>query len=166
MNFEYWKKTKEMKPFQSIEEFTQFEKDLIAGYGYSGIPKPAAMGRPIAKKGTASGTQYDSFAEFTFHTYMTKIEHASVERNYKEHFLYYYDEENKQRKYYPDFIVNGTYAEVKGRYSAKDARKKEQHPEVAWYFQEDIDKMAEILDEKLGRQWRNEFIQTNITKND
>lgn len=164
MNFEYWRKTKQIKPFTSIEELEAFESDLVKEMGDSGVQKPAAMRRPIAKKGMAFGIKYDSFSEFVFYTYMTRVKHALVERNYKEHCLLYFDSYGKQRKYYPDFVVDGALYEVKGQFREKDKLKKEQHPEVSWLFQDDIDRMAAELDEKLGRQWRSEFVQTNVTR--
>lgn len=165
MNYEFWKKTKQMKPFESVEDFEQFEHDLVSEMGSSGIARMASMRRPAVKKGTALGVSYDSFAEFVFYTYMTRVNLASVERNYREHVLLYYDENNKQHKYYPDFVVDGELAEVKGRFGKKDMLKKEQHPEVKWYFQPDIDEMAAKLDQTFGRSWRDDFVQTNITQN-
>lgn len=165
MDYNYWKKTKKMKAFKSVDEFVDFEKDLINEYGSSDIPKPAAHSKPIAKKGISLGIQFDSFSEFVFYTYMTKIKFATVERNIREHFLYYIDENNKQRRYYPDFIVNGVYAEVKGRFTLKDSLKKEQHPEVKWYFSSDIENMQKILNNKFGTSWKANFVETSNSKN-
>lgn len=162
MTFDYWKKTGQMKPFMSVEEFDKFAEDIVTDL-VRPIRTNASKGRAIARKGFGEGAKYDSFAEYTFYMYMTKIEMATVERNEKREFLYYFDQQNKQRKYYPDFIVNGTFAEVKGILREKDQLKKQQHPEVKWYFSEDIKEMTKELDEKVPK-WRDGFTQTNITK--
>ena len=91
---------------------------------------------------------------------MEKVNHYFVERNHKSVFLPYTDETGKTRKYYPDFIVNGSFYEVKGRLRPKDEQKMRQHPEVTFVFQDEINEMAKVLDKDYFG-WRDEFIQTN-----
>lgn len=159
--FDYYKKTGQMQVVKSVEDYEKFEKE------FTKLPKMhikanAAMHRTNIKKGLSEfGEKLDSFAEYTFSTYMRKVKNATVERNIKEVCLTYIDENNKTRKYYPDFIVNGTLCEVKGRYTAKDRCKHDQHPEVTWYFQEDINTMRAELNQKFPG-WRDGFTQTNI----
>ena len=78
----------------------------------------------------------------------------------KEIYFYHTDETGKSRKYYPDFIVNGAFYEVKGRLRPKDELKMRQHPEVTFVFQDEINEMAKILDKDYSG-WRGDFIQTN-----
>ncbi|MCF0125428.1 MAG: hypothetical protein HUJ68_06695 [Clostridia bacterium] len=162
MHYQLWKTTGILKPFNTVEEFEQFEKDLFESPDPL-IKKAAPKGRSNIKRGYYHGNKYDSFAEFTFCSYMEKVMLYNVERNERQNFLLYLDENGKSRKYYPDFIVNGGYCEVKGRMRPKDELKRRQHPEVVWYFQPEINEMAKVLDEKFPG-WRDEFIQTNITK--
>lgn len=163
MNLKFWKDTVSLKPFQSVEEYEQFERDLVEDAA-PGIKLNAAVKHTNIKKGIGQdGKKYDSFAEYTFTTYMREIKHIVVTRNNKDVFFYYFDENNKQRKYYPDFFSGGQYYEVKGFFTAKDACKKAQVPNVDWYFQADINLMAFELDTKIGKSWRDGFIQTNIT---
>ena len=159
MTVDFWKKTLQIKPFESVEEFERFEKDLVEDLS-TPIRPNSPTNKAIAKKGFAYGVQYDSFAEYTFMKYKEKIEHSIVERNCKSKFLIYIDDQCKQRKWYPDFIVNGVFYEVKGIMRPKDYQKKAQHPEVEWVFSEDCKRMAKELDEK-NAGWRNDFIQKN-----
>ena len=159
MNYQFWKKTGCIKPFQSVEEFEKFQEDAMNDK-WTGVKPNSPFNKAIAKKGFAYGVSYDSFAEFTFMTYEEKICHASVERNMKLKFLNYIDENGKGRKWYPDFIVNGIFYEVKGVVRPKDQQKKNQHPEVEWVFSEDCKQMAKELDDKCPG-WRDEFVPKN-----
>lgn len=159
MDFNFWKKTGTIKPFSSIDEFDKYCDDIIKEPDVA-VKANTAIHKSNIKKGYARGNKYDSFAEFTFCTYMEKIKLYSVERNDKIEFLLYTDEMGKTRKYYPDFIVNGAYYEVKGRLRPKDELKRRQHPEVTFVFQDEINEMAKELDDKI-ENWREDFIQTN-----
>lgn len=159
MTLDFWKKTGQIRPFATVEEYEEYEKDLIHDVEVQ-IKANSPLRRATAKKGIANGVQYDSFAEYTFMKYEEKACHSAVERNNKAKFLPYIDEECKQRKWYPDFIVNGVFYEVKGMMRAKDHLKKAQHPEVEWIFQDDCNRMAKELDEK-SPGWRDDFIQTS-----
>ena len=160
MTFDYWKSAVQMRPFESVEQFDKFQEDLLK---LPSIPLPnmASMKKQKIKKGTNSRSEkFDSFAEYTFAQYMRLIKGYTVERNNQTLFLPYIDEGGKQRKFYPDFIVNGLFCEVKGRYSDKDKCKREQHPEVVWYFQPEINSMEAELNEK-HKGWKSDFFQTN-----
>lgn len=159
MTYEFFNKTRSLKPFASVEEFEQFERDLISTTSTVPLKPNAAMHKATAKKGTALGVSFDSFAEFTFKTYQEKVKHAIVERNLKAAHLSYVDDTGKVRKWYPDFIVNGVYFEVKGIVRPKDECKRRQHPEVEWVYQPDIKQMAKELDTAFGKEWRDEFIE-------
>ena len=91
---------------------------------------------------------------------MERVKGFFVQRNQRDIFLPYTDETGKSRKYYPDFIVNGAFYEVKGRLRPKDELKMRQHPEVTFVFQDEINEMAKILDKDYSG-WRGDFIQTN-----
>lgn len=158
MTFDFWKKTRTIKPFSSVEEFEQFQSDLIKDCSVPIRPNSPTH-KATAKKGTALGVKYDSFAEYTFMKWSELIGHAVVERNQKSKFLTYIDDDCKQRKWYPDFIVNGVFYEVKGVMRPKDVCKKAQHPEVEWIFMEDTKKEAKELDEAFPN-WRSDFVQT------
>ncbi|MBR6610841.1 MAG: hypothetical protein IKK93_01190 [Campylobacter sp.] len=159
MNYNFWKKTGQIKPFNSVEEFKKYCQDIIKD-PIASIKANTPLHKSKIKKGVSKGNKFDSFAEFTFCTYMEKIKHYFVERNHKSVFLLYTDEAGKTRKYYPDFIVNGTFYEVKGRLRPKDELKMRQHPEVVFVFQDEINEMAKELD-KDYHGWREDFIQTN-----
>lgn len=160
--FDYWTKTGILKTLKTVEEYEEFIDDLVTK-PISRIKVNTPLNKTNIKKGyDINGNTYDSFAEYTFFKYMTLVEKATVERNEKSEYLDYYDENNKLRKYYPDFKVNGVWCEVKGRYTEKDRCKREQHPEVEWYFQEDINRFRQYLNQNFP-DWKKDFNQTNIT---
>lgn len=160
MTWDFFKKTGQIKPFNSIEEFEKFTEDMIKLPSLETFANTSFRKSKIKKGVDIRSIQYDSFAEFTFVQYYRLIEHITVERNYKTQFLTYIDPDGKIRKFYPDFILGGQFAEVKGRISAKDQCKFDQCTNVKWFFQSDINEMASILD-KSGIDWRSDFIQTN-----
>lgn len=162
MTFEYWKTAVQMKPFESVEQFDKFSEDLLKLPEINISSKIAKSGKQQRiKKGTNSRSEkFDSFAEYTFAQYMRLIKGYTVERNNLATFLPYIDEKGKQRKFYPDFIVNGMFCEVKGRFSEKDQCKRDQHPEVTWYFQPDINLMETELNNKFV-DWKSDFFRTN-----
>jgi hypothetical protein len=155
---EYWKRTGSLKPFKEVADFETWAKELIE-FPNVELKRNTPTKRATAKKGMALGVKYDSFAEYTFMRYQELIKHSVVERNQLKKFLTYIDDDCKQRKWYPDFIVNGVFYEVKGIMRPKDVCKKAQHPEVEWIFMEDTKKEAKELDEAFP-DWRSEFVQT------
>jgi hypothetical protein len=160
MTFDFWKNTHTIRPFQSVEEFEQYEEDCIK------IPKinifvNTALNKSRVKKGVNSRSEhFDSFFEFTFVEYMRTLKGHNVERNAKMHSLPYIDHTGKSRKFFPDFIVDGTFYEIKGRFTETDRCKFDQHPEVKWIFAADIELMRIELDSQLP-DWKNEFVQLN-----
>jgi len=160
MTYDFWQKTGMIKPFTSIEQFEKYEADLCK------LPKldmyaNTALKKSKIKKGVnILSEKFDSFAEFTLVQYMRLIKGYVVERNKKMYFLTYVDQNGKVCKFYPDFVINGKFAECKGKMSDKDLCKLQQCPEVEWYFQSEIEIMSKELN-KAFPDWRSEFIQTN-----
>ena len=149
-----------MKPFSSVEEYEKFEEDLCK-LPHLDIYANTSLKRTKVKKGVNTlSERFDSFAEYTLVTYMRTIKMYLVERNQKTQFLSYVDQNGKVCKFYPDFTINGRFAEVKGRMNEKDHCKLTQCHDVDWYFQDDINKMAAELD-KVSPEWRANFIRTN-----
>lgn len=159
MTYEYWKKTSTIKPFISVEEFEEYEKDLLKLPNLSSFVNTPLHKSKIKKGMTGRGESVDSFWEYIFITYMRQIKGYVVERNHKS-FLNYITPDGKQAKFYPDFCCNGIWSEIKGRFTDKDKAKKEQHPEVQWYFSEDIKLMKEELNKKISN-WDSDFLQLN-----
>ena len=160
MTYEFWKKTGQIRPFSSVEEFEQFEKDLCKLPSLESFVNTPLHKSKIKKGVNLLSEKFDSFAEYTFVTYMRLVKLYIVERNKKMAFLTYVDLSGKVCKFYPDFIVNGVFYEVKGRLTEKDMCKLQQCPEVIWQFQSDINQMAAELN-SLYPHWATEFIQTN-----
>jgi len=160
MNYEFWKKTGQIKPFKTVEEMEKYEEDLCKLPSLSSFANTALTKSKIKKGVNILSEKFDSFTEYAFVTYMRSVMHYVVERNMKQQFLNYVDQNGKLCKFYPDFVVNGVLSEVKGRLNAKDQCKLDQHPQVQWYFQDDVNKMMGEMD-KLIPHWRADFIQTN-----
>lgn len=160
MTYEYWKSAVTMKPFENVEQFDKFSEDLCKLPSINTFANTSLKKSKIKKGVNSRSEKFDSFAEYTFAQYMRLIKGFAVERNHQTQFLTYIDEKGKQRKFYPDFIVNGLYCEIKGRYSEKDICKKDQHPEVEWYFQPQINEMAAELDKNF-KNWKDDFFRTN-----
>jgi len=159
MNFELWKRGI-IKPFNSVEEFEKFEEELVKLPSLSSFTDSPLRKSKIKRGINVHSEKFDSFAEYTFVQYNRLIKLNIVERNHKSFFYTYTDNEGKICKFYPDFIVNGTYCEVKGRLNDKDRCKMEQCTDVKWFFQSDINQMSIELD-KVFPNWRADFIQTN-----
>jgi hypothetical protein len=158
MTFDFWKKTGIMKPFETIEEWEEYEKDCCKLPSIDHFVN-SPMHKTKIKKGISAGDKFDSFSEFVLKTYFTKVKGYVVERNTIQK-LPYTDMNGKIRNYIPDFIVNGIFYEVKGRVNPLDLIKKQAHPEVEWVFQDEIEKMKKKLDENFP-DWRSDFFQTN-----
>lgn len=74
--------------------------------------------------GTYRGFECDSSYELAFVIY--NLDHnISISRNH-DYFEYMF--ENKKHKYFPDFIIDNVYYEIKGRVTSKDKAKWQQFP--------------------------------------
>lgn len=111
------------------------------------------------KKGFADGERFDSQWEFAFYTYQKECVGAVVTRNHSDNFPYT-DENGKLRKFYPDFIVNGNYYEVKGWLRPSDQCKMDQNPQVTFVFGDDIKPMIQWLNQHHPK-WRDEYQEIN-----
>lgn len=105
-------------------------------------------------KGFADGERFDSYAEFAFYLF-NKDNGSVVVRNHTDNFPYT-DENGKLRKFYPDFIVNGLYYEIKGFLRPTDQCKMDQNPQVTFVFGDDIKPMIQWLNQHHPR-WRDEY---------
>ena len=109
------------------------------------------------KKGRVGSETFDSKAEYAFWLYMNKIVGTPVRRNH-EIKLTYIDENGKKRKWIVDFEGPQGLYEVKGRESATDRCKRDQHPSVHWY---DWEKMRPIIKEVYKRfpNWVSDYLE-------
>lgn len=109
--------------------------------------------RPNAYKKYKSGLYHnihcDSSWELAFVIYC-EDHNISLERNHK--FLTY-TFENKEYKYYPDFIINGTLYEIKGYENNKAKAKHEQHPEVIYLDKYKMKKYLDYVILKYGKDY-------------
>lgn len=159
MTWDFQKKTGLIKPFSNIEEWDQYVEDSNKLPQLDAFANSPMKKSKIKKGMNEVGEKFDSFAEYAFTKYMRLIKGYIVERN-KVQFLNYIDPVGKMRKFHPDFYVNGAPCEVKGRVTETDRCKLEQCPQVTWYFQSDINAMADELSKQFPN-WRSDFHQTN-----
>ena len=158
---EFWKKTLKMKVFETEEEWAEWEKDCVKLPDVEAeVFRTASMGKSNIKKGfDEHGDRYDSEWEFVVATYHRLIKNSIVERN-RTQWLPYYTDDGKQKKWYPDFYIDGRWVEVKGQVREADHIKMRAHPDVKWFFGEDV----KIMERELNSQkpgWRENFIRTN-----
>ena len=73
----------------------------------------------------------------------------------RNHNFLRYTFENKEYKYYPDFIINGVLYEIKGYENDKAKAKHEQHPEVTYLDKQKMQKYLNYVINKYG----NDFIK-------
>lgn len=103
-------------------------------------------GRREFKKGRYNNIYFDSSWELAYYIYC--IEHNINIERCKEIRYYIYNE--KQYKYYPDFIVNGEIIEIKGYITDKVKYKIEQNPDIKVLYYKDIEHCILYCKEKYG----------------
>lgn len=157
MNFHLWKKTLKIKPFSTIEEYEEFEKDCCKLPSLEPFIN-SPLKRSKIKKGIADGIKFDSKWEFAFYFYIKNIENKIILRN-KTEFLIYTNSKNKISKFFPDFIINSfQYAEVKGIFRENDFLKMNQCPQVEFYSKNEIKSIIKELNLRFPN-WEKEFIK-------
>lgn len=106
------------------------------------------------KWGTYKGFWCDSSWELAFVMYCLDHEIDIVQNH--DSFIYKYD--NGTHKYTPDFIVDGTYVEIKGYFTPKDKQKIQQFPErlhIRLITRQEIKKYLTYVESVYGKQFFN-----------
>lgn len=101
------------------------------------------------KSGLYHGIHCDSSWELAFVIYCEE-HNINVIRNHK-YLTYIYD--NKEYKYYPDFIINEQLYEIKGYENDKAKAKHEQHPEVIYLDKQKMQKYLDYVITKYGKDF-------------
>ena len=112
---------------------------------------------PQGIKGSARGADFDSYWEFAFYIWKRDIKGEYCERNIQDH-VNYIDESGKVRKFYPDFKVVGGYAEVKGIFRPSDQCKMDQHPEIKFYFGNEMKQIVKEVSQHFPK-WKQEYME-------
>ncbi len=109
---------------------------------------------PQGQKGTYDGFKFDSVWEYAYYRWSKELKGNLIERNRFEYLEYEFDGQTK--KFYPDFIENAQFVEIKGIWRPQDLEKKAQHPEVTFLDGNDIKPIIEELNKNIPN-WRKEY---------
>lgn len=101
------------------------------------------------KSGLYHGIHCDSSWELAFIIYCEEHD-INVIRNHK-YLTYTYND--KEYKYYPDFIINEQLYEIKGYENSKAKAKHEQHPEVIYLNKQKMQKYLDYVINKYGSDY-------------
>lgn len=138
-----------LKGRTSFMKGKHFQKPYDNSKGLSGgLRKGAGRG----KKGRYKGIWCDSSWELAYLIYCLEND-KKIERC-TEYFEYVF--ENKTHKYFPDFIVDGTYVEIKGFDTAKVKAKIEQFPKDKEYrilYEADLSPAFAYVKTKYGKNF-------------
>lgn len=127
---------------REIHRKNMLSKSLV---GKTGGYRTLSGGKQF-KHGRYNNIYFDSSWELAYYIYC--IEHNINIERCKEIRYYIYDE--KQYKYYPDFIVNGEIIEIKGYITDKVKYKIEQNPDIKVLYYKDIEYCILYCKEKYG----------------
>lgn len=106
------------------------------------------------KKGWYKGYWCDSSWELAFVMY--NIDHNIQFIRNEKGFSYYNDRLKKERKFYPDFIINNEYIEIKGWRNDDTISKQRDFPKdqkLKVYFKEDMELYLKYAIEKYGLEF-------------
>ena len=120
----------------------------------NGLSGGLRRGAGRGKKGRYKGIWCDSSWELAFVIY--NLEHNIIIKRNKDYFEYTYN--NEIHKYFPDFIINDEYIEIKGFDTDKVNAKIEQFPKdkvLKVYHKENLKEVFDYVINKYG----NDFIK-------
>lgn len=107
-------------------------------------------GTGIGKKGRYLGYWCDSSWELAYVIYCLD-NNIEIKRNTK---AFNYNFNNKINKYYPDFIVEGNYVEIKGYETERDKEKIKQFPlKIKVLYKKDLEHILTYVKSKYGKNF-------------
>lgn len=109
------------------------------------------------KRGYYRGIWCDSSWELAFLLYCLD-NNIQIERNHK---YFEYTFEGKTYKFYPDFIVDGEFVEIKGFYTPKNKAKREQYPDIKFIDKPEINKFLDYAISEYGPDFINLYDSDN-----
>lgn len=125
---------------------------------YKPVTSKCGLGKTQGTKGQARGISFDSYWEFAFYIYITEIENRTCTRNTTKSFEYF-DESGNKAKFYPDFIVDGCFYEVKGIYRPNDILKKDYCTGLVTFLGPEEMKPIVKAVYKYRPNWKDEYIE-------
>ena len=125
------------------------ETKLKISQNKNGLMGGFRIGGGKGKKGYFQGVWCDSSWELAFLIY--HLDEGNSITRVREPRVYTFN--GKQKKYYPDFLVNGVTYEIKGWRTPQWEAKAQQHPDVVVFDYECIKPILEIVKFKYGNDF-------------
>ena len=135
---------------EELDDVSRLDEALLE------IKNNVSIHGPQGTKCTYGGESFDSKWELCFYRYHKEIQMDAIERNHKI-FLPYTDETGKLRKFYPDFVVNGIYYEIKGIWRPSDITKQNCCPQVKFMDSTDMKPIIKEMNKKIPN-WASDYI--------
>ena len=144
----------------SLHGHTQETKDKLSAHAKKVGLGGHVQGSGRGKKGWYNGFFCDSSWELAYLIY--HLDHGiSIERCTE---VRTYIWENKVRKYYPDFIVNGKIIEIKGYKTAQWEAKLGANPDVRVLYEKDLKIYIDYVIQKYGKNYINLYEHKNLVE--
>ena len=139
---------KSLNPIKELERRSKISKSAKAR-GLGGYIKGSGRG----KKGWYKGIFCDSSWELAFVIY--HLDHNIEIKRCEE--IRYYEWENKQRKYIPDFVINNQIYEIKGYKTEQWNAKISSNPEINVLYENEIKPYIKYVVDKYGKDYINMY---------
>ncbi len=106
------------------------------------------------RSGRYNNIWFDSSWELAYYLYITE-HNINIKRNSKG---FDYEYEGKMHKYYPDFIVEGSYIEIKGREQPETEAKLNQFPhKIEILRRKEMKSVLQYIENKYGKKFWLQF---------
>ena len=163
---------KRVEKFDAVKSVEHFRATSLERYGVDNPMKIPEIRKKSQHKYLFDGVNFDSMPEIAYYIY---LKDHNIDFEYQPNKSFKYEENKKIRTYQPDFLVEGTYIEIKGkqffdesgkminpynedqndRYEAKHQCMIENHVKIITDYKKFIDYTVE----KYGKDYLKQFIK-------
>ncbi len=163
---------KRVKMFDADKWRKHYKATSLERYGVENPMQISEIRKRTQHKYEFNGINFDSIPEIAYYIY---LKDHNIDFEYQPNKSFKYEENKKIRSYQPDFLVEGTYIEIKGkqffdesgkminpyneeqndRYEAKHQCMIENHVEIIT----DYKKFIDYIVEKYGKNYLKQFIK-------
>lgn len=161
-----------VEKFDAVKAVEHFKATSLERYGVENPMQIPEIRKRSQHKYRFAGMNFDSMPEIAFYIY---LKDHNIEFEYQPNVSFKYEDDKKTRSYQPDFLVEGTYVEIKGkqffdesgkminpydesqnkRYESKHLCMIENHVKIITDYKKYID----YVDEKYGRGYLKQFMK-------